>query len=133
VQDPEDNLTVLVVDPVPMVSGPLARLLKTSGHHVYTAENGHDAVTLNQEHPEIQVVLIDDNLPDIGAPSLARLLQVERAVPVIVMSSFCPQQVDDSIVAVLKKPFRMLRLRDRLREIADNRREAQRRVMAWSM
>jgi CheY-like chemotaxis protein len=80
---------VLVVDDEPFVLKIADRVLSRDGLEVITADNGEDALARMQEHPEVLLVLLDSNLPDMNAERVLELMR-DRGLkfPVLLSSGF---------------------------------------------
>lgn len=77
---------IVVVDDDPAVRTSLARYLRSLGHEIVEAENGHGAVAALRTDPA-DVVLTDINMPDMdGIEVLSAVARQCPGVPVIAMS-----------------------------------------------
>lgn len=86
----DDNTPgILVIDD----DGPVLQLLEFAlsqeGFRVWTAEDGHDAVALYQQHrSEVGLVILDVQMPDLDGPqTLERLRQIDPEVRCCFMSA----------------------------------------------
>ena len=73
---------VLVIDDEALVRRGTARLLRTFGWTVIEAESPADLDGIFREHPEIEVVLSDLDMPDGGGERVV----AEAPVPVVILS-----------------------------------------------
>ncbi|MDB5098431.1 MAG: response regulator [Cyanobacteria bacterium RYN_339] len=71
-------LAVLVVEDEPYTLEIMATLLTSLGHRVVTAASGPAAIAIAEEHPGLDVALIDVRLPGFDGHEVARRL---RALP----------------------------------------------------
>ncbi len=114
---------VLVADDDDDVLALTQRALESSGFHVITAENGHDAVELFRRNADrVSVVIMDTTMPRMGGREAIRHIRdVRDDVPLIVASgSMQPTEgdpVDDHIAAFLLKPYRPSEMVQRVREV----------------
>ncbi|MGE0160527.1 MAG: response regulator [Gemmatimonadales bacterium] len=77
---------ILVVDDEAPLLRVLVRFLSGMGHHVLSASNGADALTLLQDE-DVDLLLTDINLPQVDGIELLRFLATrERKIPAIAMS-----------------------------------------------
>ena len=105
-----DGRTVLVVEDEPALARVITRILTGAGYHVITANNGHDALGLYDEHG-CDVLLTDVIMPEVSGPRLAELLhERDRELPVVFMSGYSDgllstSHVIDEDIVFLEKPF----------------------------
>jgi len=79
-----EGKTVLVVEDNYISYRLMQAILKTSGLNLLHAENGEIAVTLCQNHPEIDIVIMDIMLPIMDGLTATRLILKDRPnLPVI--------------------------------------------------
>jgi two-component system, cell cycle sensor histidine kinase and response regulator CckA len=103
--------TVLVVDDDPAVRKIVRRTLERSGYQVITAENGQEAIALQEEHAdEIKLVLCDVVMPLMGGIELlGRLEETSPRLPVVLTSGYPDRELDADVRArasgFLQKPF----------------------------
>ena len=78
--------TVLVVDDEPNIREVVGRYLQRDGHTVVLAADGEAALRLYREHrPDL--VVLDLMLPGVTGLEVCRRIQVERRVPVIMLTA----------------------------------------------
>ncbi len=112
---------VLVVDDEPLIRWCIKERLKQSGFEVRVAGTGKEA--LRQFGPPVHVVLLDLDLPDTDGLTL--LHAFKRDAPdcrVIMMTASASDEsrsaaVRDGAIAVLRKPFPIEQLVNRVREV----------------
>lgn len=83
-------MKILVVDDHPLVREALRDHLRQleQGVEVLEARNSHEAIALAEQHPDLELVLLDLNLPDAhGFSSLTALRERHPAIPVVVLSA----------------------------------------------
>jgi two-component system chemotaxis response regulator CheY len=115
--------TVLLVDDSRAIRSIGRRIVETLGMQALEAENGALALEVCQQHPDLDAVLLDWNMPVMnGLEFLTALRAKERRQPVVVM---CTTENDfDHISAALAaganeyvmKPFTEDILREKLQE-----------------
>lgn len=67
-------------------------LLKSTNAKVLHAENGYDAVELCKKYPEINVVLMDMELPLLnGLEATRQILELRSNLPVIAQTAFADE------------------------------------------
>jgi len=81
-----DAVTVLVADDEPVVRDVLARYLTRAGFAVTEAADGEQALAAIRDRPP-HAVILDLMLPRLSGLDLLRLVRLESAVPVIVLSA----------------------------------------------
>jgi PAS domain S-box-containing protein len=101
--------------------------LESAGYRVLDARDGHEAVTLWNEHRDsIDLVVTDIVLPRLSGTEIARHVRADRPnVPVVFMSAFPEQMLlDEGHVPPgarpLQKPFTQYELLHRVREMLDH-------------
>jgi len=100
---------VLVVDDERGVREAARQVLAGAGYEVLTANDGHDAITLYEEHSaRIRLVLLDLTMPKLsGAQTLRALRDRDARLPVIVMSGYSDATLQAPGTGFLAKPFLM--------------------------
>ncbi len=84
------SLTVLLVEDVPLNAEIATNLLEQRGHSVIHAETGEDALALLETEDDIDLVLLDMQLPDMSGDQIARFMQAEAhlaQIPIVVLSA----------------------------------------------
>jgi CheY-like chemotaxis protein len=96
--------TILVVEDDPAVREVVADLLAAAGYAVRTAADGRAALAaVEAERPAL--VLADVAMPGLDGWSLAaRLRQLARPVPIVLLSGHCPPAPPAGLTC-LAKPF----------------------------
>jgi len=61
-----NKVAVLVVEDVPQVRAAAVNIMEDLGCEVFDAYNGHQALTLLRDHPEIQVLFADVRMPGMS-------------------------------------------------------------------
>ncbi len=85
--------TVLIAEDDVMSSLLLTRSLKAANITMLTAVNGQEAVELVQDHPEIDVVLMDIKMPIMNGFDATKLIKQQRPdLPVIVQSAYTSKE-----------------------------------------
>jgi len=104
--------TVLVVEDEDALREVARRMFTRNGYVVLTAENGHEAVTIAQEHPgEIHLLLTDVVMPHmLGREVAERVRALRPGIGVLYMSGFAESVLAsqgrlDPGVVLLEKPF----------------------------
>ncbi|WP_306518539.1 ATP-binding protein [Rheinheimera sp.] len=84
------SLTVLLVEDVPLNAEIAINLLEQRGHVVIHAETGEDALALLETEDDIDLVLLDMQLPDMTGDQIAREMKLEprlAQIPIVVLSA----------------------------------------------
>ncbi|WP_337878568.1 ATP-binding protein [Rheinheimera sp.] len=83
-------LTVLLVEDVPLNAEIAINLLEQRGHQVVLAETGEDAMALLDTEDDLDLVLLDMQLPDMTGDEIARYIRSEpqlAELPVVILSA----------------------------------------------
>jgi signal transduction histidine kinase/FixJ family two-component response regulator len=102
------SLTVLAVDDDALVLLGTAGLLEDFGHRVLEAHSGAQALDLIDAHPEIDLVITDQAMPNMTGVELASEISRRRpGLPIVLASGYAemPSGAPPEIVARLEKPF----------------------------
>ena len=84
------SLTILLVEDVPLNAEIASNLLEQRGHLVIHAETGEDALALLETEDDIDLVLLDMQLPDMTGDQIARFMKEEEhlaQIPIVVLSA----------------------------------------------
>lgn len=84
------SLTVLLVEDVPLNAEIATNLLEQRGHSVIHAETGEDALALLDTEDDVDLVLLDMQLPDMTGDQIARFMKEEAhlaQIPIVVLSA----------------------------------------------
>lgn len=110
-------LTVLLIEDVPLNAEIATALLEQRGHSVILAETGEDAIALLETEDDIDLVLLDMQLPDMGGEQIAKYIRDDArlaALPIVVLSANvrkAEQQLTNlHIEGALAKPINTTRL-----------------------
>lgn len=67
----------------------IEKSLQKTGIKVYHAENGEQAVEIFKQHPEINVILMDIRMPEMGGLEATKYIRsVNREVPIIAFTAY---------------------------------------------
>jgi PAS domain S-box-containing protein len=119
-QRPGHALSVLVVDDDELLQATMRRLLKALGHRATVLASGEEALQRLSEGLEVDLVILDLNMPGLGgAETLPRLRTLRPDLPVLLASGRVDQQALDLAQAVpgvglMPKPFGLDDVRERL-------------------
>jgi signal transduction histidine kinase/CheY-like chemotaxis protein len=120
------DATVLVVDDEAPVAKVAARMLAGAGVRVLVARDGARALALQREHRgEIDLVLLDLNMPGLPGDEVYRALRREEPALRILLSSGHPEEEalarlqGGEPLAFLQKPYNADALRRRVRELLE--------------
>ena len=88
------------------------KALQKTGITVYHAENGEQAVELFKQHPDINVILMDIRMPEMGGLEATKYIRsVNRDVPIIAFTAYALS--DDEAISLefgcddyISKPIR---------------------------
>jgi CheY-like chemotaxis protein len=125
---PGGRETILIVEDDHAVMRATVATLKNGGYTVLTAANGDEACRLVQRHSgDIDLVLSDVVMPQLGGPELAEFLATARPdTPIIFMTGYSDYPIvtenGDNRIAkrrAIMKPFRPNELLSIVREVLD--------------
>ena len=119
--------TILVVDDEPHIREVVALYLRRDGHEVLTAVDGEEALRMHRQRTP-DLVVLDLMLPKLSGFEVCRQIQLERRVPVIMLTA--RGEEEDRIIGLglgaddyVSKPFSARELAARvqavLRRISD--------------
>jgi CheY-like chemotaxis protein len=119
---------VLLVDDEESVREVTARMIEGMGCRVLEAPDGRAGLDLFREHAgEIDLVVLDLMMPRMsGQEMLSHIRKIEPDIPVIVISAHdvaetSPEVWSAEVEAVIRKPFDMGELAERVRAVLDAR------------
>lgn len=114
--------TLLIVDDEPLMTDLFQQFMTKRGFQVLSAATGQEALaTIAAQGEVIKLVMLDLTLPDMSGIEVARRL-AERVpdLPVVIASGHELEPslaLPSNIVEVVKKPYQIRALADRIREI----------------
>ena len=104
-------MQILLVDDDSLASEMIAAVLEDAGHQVFQAENALDAMELLNQHPIIELIVSDLNMPLMSGLELFRELKGQGLnLPFILLSGESPETLkaqEPSIDACVMKDFNM--------------------------
>ena len=99
-QPASENLTILVVDDVETNRMVASIILKKMGHTPLTAERGKEAIGMLGNRDDIDLVLMDLQMPELDGYETTRLLRESGfSKPIIALSANAQQKVDEACLA----------------------------------
>jgi PAS domain S-box-containing protein len=104
--------TILVVDDESTVRSVAQRTLEQYGYQVVLAENGHQAVDMLSDHPEIRAIILDLAMPVMtGDQAVPYLRRIHPTVPIILTSGYAEADAREQfagagITTFLQKPYK---------------------------
>jgi CheY-like chemotaxis protein len=117
---------VLVVDDEFLVRNVLSEILKDAGFNVLQAENAHDAITLLEGRPRVDLVFSDVKMPGMDGFELARWVNEHKSdMPVILASGYAGKTsmaAELRCAEVLRKPFDFDTVIEKIRDTISRRR-----------
>ncbi len=108
---PRDFRTVLIVDDDSSIRTLTAMMLTPQGFKTFAARNGLEALEMLQQHPEIDAVLLDVEMPVMnGADAFREMRENWPGVAVFVISGFGAAELNirfgtPSPYGFIQKPF----------------------------
>lgn len=115
-------MKVLVADDEPLVLKILVRLLEFLEHEALSAENGSNALRLLREHDDIDLAILDQNMPDLtGTDVLSELREFRPELPVLISTGERSLELEDPRSSLLEKPYRLETLEQALANVQASR------------
>lgn len=108
-----EGKTILIVEDDDMSYIFLNQIFKLTKGSIIRAKSGWKAIQLFKNDPDIDLVLMDIQLPDINGNSVtSEIRRINKTIPIIVQTAGrVPQDIDAAIDAgasdVITKPFTM--------------------------
>jgi signal transduction histidine kinase/CheY-like chemotaxis protein len=122
---PGGEETILVVDDEPGILEQTSEFLSMSGYRVLVAGSGEQALEVYGNNSELDLVLLDLNMPGMGGyRCLSELLKLNPALKVLIVSGHSAfgqygEDLTRGARGFLGKPYRMAELAARVREVLD--------------
>ena len=117
----ETSKNILVVDDEAMIRESVSAYMTKQGYHVFTAEDGEEALEIFQKNPIIFVIL-DLMLPGISGEEICQSIRKQSRVPIIMLTA--KTQEDDVLNGLnigaddyVTKPFSVKQLYARMEAI----------------
>ena len=110
---------ILVVDDDDQIRQLVVRQIASLGYRVLEASNGLDALDILARDADIDLLLIDVNMPDMGGEAVANEARHLRADLGILFASGQGEPADSDGEHFLMKPYRKKELAGKIREILD--------------
>jgi len=127
---PHGTETILLVEDEPVVRAMASSMLRAQGYTILEASNGTEALTVAGSHPEqIHILVTDVVMPHMNGRMLAEHIQkITPEIKILFTSGY----LDDTILhhrvlesaAFLQKPYTLVSLARKIREILDSDAEA---------
>ena len=114
--------TILIVEDEEVIRLGLEYILKQEGFSVVVAPDGLEAIDIFNEHPEIDLILLDLNLPDIHGYNVLESVRAQKETPVIILSAVdletsIVQGLDMGADDYIMKPFKTRELISRINSV----------------
>jgi CheY-like chemotaxis protein len=126
--------TILLVDDEPMILDVGMQMIQKLGYTVHVAESGTKALELYLKHNDrIQLIILDMIMPEMsGDETFNRLRSINAAVKVLLSSGYSINGEASKILergcnGFIQKPFNLIELSRKIREILDSPVEPERR------
>ncbi|HEY4370164.1 MAG TPA: PAS domain S-box protein [Steroidobacteraceae bacterium] len=130
---PQGRETLLVVEDNAEVRATAVEILSSLGYRLLEAANGHEALKLFMQHPDIALVFSDVMLPGglLGTSMVNKLRERRPDLKVLLTSGFSDSVIMhrgilDGSIEVLTKPYQVQDLARRVRAILDEQQENKR-------
>ncbi|MDR3669461.1 MAG: ATP-binding protein [Holophaga sp.] len=113
-------IRILLVDDDELIRMSIGPLLAALGHEVHTAEGGQEALDRLQAGLEVDLVILDMNMPGLnGAQTLARLLELRPSQTVLMATGYSDESIAPLLggranVFSLRKPFSLREIQSKL-------------------
>jgi len=87
VQHPEHILLIAMTDPI--CKNDLVNSLRHNNYRFLCAGTGEEAIGICVQHPKVELILIDIDLPGInGIETIRRIKQLDANVPVVLLVTY---------------------------------------------
>lgn len=120
------SLNILLVEDVPLNAEIATNLLEQRGHEVIWAETGEDALSFVYTEDDLDLVLLDMQLPDINGDEVARQIRYDEHfdnLPIVALTANVRSAEEElagiSIQGALAKPINTTKLDKMLGELFD--------------
>ena len=120
------GLYILLVEDVPLNADIATNLLEQRGHEVIWAETGEDALSFVETEDELDLVLLDMQLPDINGDEVARQIRADShfdKLPIVALTANVRSAEEDlegiSVQGALAKPINTIKLDKMLADLFD--------------
>lgn len=105
-----ERAAILMVDDEPDICEVVRLLLEKHGCTVYTAQSGAAALTQMQQHPDIDLIILDILMPELSGTDTCAALRQNSTAPVLFLSAKSQESDKQTAFAVggddyLTKPF----------------------------
>ncbi|MBS3799041.1 aerobic respiration two-component sensor histidine kinase ArcB [Pseudoalteromonas sp. BDTF-M6] len=118
------SLNILLVEDVPLNAEIATNLLEQRGHEVIWAETGEDALAFVETEDDLDLVLLDMQLPDINGDVVAREIREQREfdhLPIVVLTANVRSAEEElegiNIQGALAKPINTAKLDNMLSKL----------------
>lgn len=120
------GLYILLVEDVPLNAEIATNLLEQRGHEVLWAETGEDALSFVETEDDLDLVLLDMQLPDINGDEVARQIRADSyfdKLPIVALTANVRSAEEElagiSIQGALAKPINTVKLDKMLADLFD--------------
>lgn len=98
-RQPSKNKTILWVDDEIDFLQPYVLFLQEKQYEVLTSNNGQDALDICREHPELDIVFLDEQMPGLsGLEVLQEIKQMYPQLPVVMITKSEEEQIMDEAI-----------------------------------
>ena len=115
---PLENLKILAVDDDGLILMNTSALLEDLGHTVIEASSGSEALEIMHDHPDIDVLITDQAMPNMtGVQLIQKIFATRPNLPVVIATGYgeAPREFEGKTVKI-GKPFSQKELADALHE-----------------
>lgn len=112
--DPSSKYRLLIADDDPAYLDVLSEMFTTQGYHVACASNGQEALQRFREHPEVNTVILDVDMPGKSGVEVLREIRKSRPdILAIIITALQDESLHRQLMdyegafAVFEKPFSM--------------------------
>ena len=120
---PSGAKAILVVDDDELIRASVPAMVACFGHRVTTAAGGQEAISLLAAGQEVDLLILDLNMPGMnGAEALVRLRRMRPGLPVLVATGHLdPETAEllrrDGMALSIPKPFTMAELDRKMKQL----------------
>jgi PAS domain S-box-containing protein len=119
--------SILVVDDEEIVCTTIKAMLTDLGYKVLSARNGKEALEVLDNNKEIDMVILDMTMPDMGGKSVYQKMKRKKMEPKVLISSGYSDSVlgeksfAKKVDGFLQKPYQIEDLAQKIREVLDRK------------
>lgn len=96
---------ILLVDDADFNAKLIQAIVKPMDAHVLRARTGKEAIRITQQHPEIDLILMDSKIPHMNGTNAAQFIQANFSIPIVALVTQGEEMHSTNFDAYLAMPF----------------------------